>query len=67
MLFWAINQRDSKYWTRKLGPLMKMHIDTFVEGYEIVDEFYINENGVLTLSVYDVIEFGNNSRKRILF
>ena len=56
-------KRDSKYWTGKLGPLMKMHIDTFVEGYEIVDEFYINENGVLTPSVYDVIEFGNNSRE----
>ncbi len=45
-------KRDSKYWSGKLGPLMKMHIDTFVEGYEIVDEFYINDNGVSITLVF---------------
>lgn len=58
--------RDSKYWTGKLGPLMKMHIDKFIDSFEITDEFYIDEGGFLKPSVYDVIEFGNDSRQTYL-
>lgn len=60
------HNRDSRYWTGKLGVLMKMHFDQYLEEeYTITDEFMI-EQGKIRAAMYDTAEVQNEVRQRFL-
>jgi len=62
----AKHKRDSRYWTGKLGILMKIHFDKYLaEEFEIAEEFMIDQ-GKMRAAIYETIELYEEQRERFL-
>jgi len=60
------HKRDSRYWAGKLGAMMKMHFDEYLEEeYEVVEEFLI-DHGKIRAAVYETVEMHEKQRQRFL-
>lgn len=60
------HKRDSRYWSGKLGVLMKMHVDKYLaEEFEVVEEFMIDQ-GKIRAAIYETIELYEGQRERFL-
>ena len=62
----AKHKRDSRYWSGKLGVLMKIHFDKYLgEEFEVVEEFMIDQ-GKIRAAIYETIELYEGQRERFL-
>jgi len=60
------HKRDSRYWSGKLGALMKMHFDQYLEQeYDVADEFMIDQ-GKIRAAMYETVEVQDENRQRFL-
>ena len=60
------HRRDSRYWSGKLGILMKIHFDTYLgEEYEVVEEFMV-DHGKIRAAIHESVELHEGKRQRFL-
>ena len=60
------HKRDSRYWRGKLGVLMKIHFDEYLEEeFEVSEEFLI-DHGKIRAAVYETAEMHEKQRQRFL-
>ena len=60
------HKRDSRYWSGKLGILMKLHFDNYLEEeFEVTEEFMIDQ-GKIRAAMYETIAVQDETRLRFL-